>query len=170
MINFADAEIYGKHIPDWKQNKTKPIPPPLQSQTQRRALCSNKLLVAQSWYYRAKECPAEKGQGKNPWWAIVPKASDCLRSVLRNLILHVFSKEPRTSAQVPACHLGIWGSLLRNFIVKVIVWTYGYTLRKYKIKIQDEHKWENLKQQAFKCRGILNVFLQWFHSIRTDLI
>lgn len=42
--------------------------------------------------------------------------------------------------------------------VKTIVWTYGYSLRKHKLKIQDKLQWEDLKQQAFKCSFCIKLF------------
>lgn len=64
-------------------------------------------------------------------------------------------------------------SVLRNFTVETIVWTYGYTFQKYRLKFQWKVKWKDLKHQAFKWMAFFKCvffFLQWSHSIRADLI
>lgn len=63
-------------------------------------------------------------------------------------------------------------SVLKNFTVKTIVWTYGYYLKKKKkkLKIQDQLKRKDLKQQALKYSGIFLMILLWFYVVRADLI
>lgn len=110
------------------------------------------------------------------WW--------CLQSVLRCLILCVFSKRPTASIQAPACHFKIlWSAchfrVLWSFLG--VCWKISQSKqlfehmvtiskKKKKLKIQDQLKRKDLKQQALKYSGIFLMILLWFYVVRADLI
>lgn len=159
MPFIIEWEIHDKlcryyNIHNTFQSKIKNVSPPILSQTQRLVLCCNKILLYSvvALCYQARVILWDN-KVENLWCVIVLKAGDAY-SLSWWVWFSVFSKKPTASIQAPACHFRILWSLLGvcwKISQSKQLFEHMVTIsKKYKLKIQDQLKWKDLKQQAFK--------------------